>query len=139
MAYDEGGGKSLFNAGIALTERIDALQRAMNASRFNPLARNFDVGKFNYEVMITSLDGLLMEAWAKMSDPERKDAARIKNLVYNFLEVNPIITNQNGQTKINMQNYKKFMQLIDVYEKKVKIYLDGHNLNAPNMDEDEGL
>ena len=80
---EDGGKKSRFNAGVALTERIDALQRAINSARFNPIAMNMDTGTYNFMVMINANDGLLDEAWAKLSDKEKASGNRIKKLALN--------------------------------------------------------
>jgi hypothetical protein len=137
MSYEDTGGTSVFNAGILMTERIDSLQRAINAARFNPLAQNVEVGRFNYEIMVCANDGLLNECWSKLNAKEKVQGDRIRKIVITFLELNPIIVNANGETKVNRLNYKKFMELIDIYEKTNKIFLDAHRLNSPNVDDDD--
>lgn len=132
---------SKFNAGVALAERIDSLQRALNAARYNPLAYNFEVGKFNYEIMVISCDGLLNEVWSKLDEKERVYGERIRKLILGFMESNPITStkSKDGEIKVNTMNFKKFMALVDLYEKTDKIFLDEHNLNSPNFDDDDGL
>jgi hypothetical protein len=139
MGEDDEGKKSKFNSGVALAERLDQLQRALNSSRYNFLCQNPEVGKWNYEIFVTSLDGCLSEAWAKMTEKEKVDADRIQSLVHSFTEYNPIILNSNNEIRIHKENYRKFLELVKIYEKKVKIYLDKHNLNAPDSEDDEGL
>ena len=136
----EEGKKSIFNAGVAQTERIDDLQRAMNMARFNPLMVNPMMGIYNYEIMISAQDGLLEECWAKLTATERAKAERIKKVIHKVVNSNPIvIENSNGETKINRRNYEKFLELIDLYAKNNKILLDAHNLNSPDADEDDEL
>ena len=136
---DEDSKRSLFNAGVALAERIDQLQRAINMARFNPLAIDNNLGIYNYQVMVYSNDGLLQESWAKLTEKEKLEGKRIKNLVHNFIETFPLIKEVEGKPVIINHNYKKFCILITLYENKNKIFLDEHNLNAPNMDDDDGL
>lgn len=131
---------SRFNAGVALTERIDALQRAINAARFNPLATNPETMTMNYENMIAANDALFYEAWGKLKDDERELGQRIQKIIKRFLETNPPINKDaNGKMQINKNNYKKLLELINFYERKNKEFLDGHNLNAPNFEDDDDM
>jgi len=133
------GKKSVFNAGIAQTERIHSLQQALNAARFNLTAYNYEVNKFNYEVMVSSNDGLLMEVWSKLTCDEQVKGNRIRKIVTDFMKTFPIVYSNNGEYKINNKNLEKFKELIMVYEQINKVFLDVHNLNSPNYEADEGL
>lgn len=135
----EEGKKSLFNSGVAMTERIHALQQAINAARFNLTAYNYEVNKFNYEVMVSSNDGLLMEVWSKLTSDEQKKGERVRKLVSEFIRTFPIVYSNNGEYKINNKNLEKFKQLIVMYEQMNKIFLDVHNLNSPNFEDDDYL
>ena len=137
MDYEDNK-QSRFNAGIALTERIDSLQRAINAARFNPLQTNQDTMTLNYEVMVSANEGLLAEAWAKLNKEEQALADKIRLTIRQVLEVYPPISqDKNGEAQLNPQNYQKFLELINFFEKKNKEFLDTHNLNAPNQDYDD--
>lgn len=137
---DEGSKISRFNAGVAQAERIDVLQRAINMARFNPLVVDMNTQTYNYEVILNANDGLLLEAWAKLTEAEKKQADKIYNLAHGFKKTFPIIMqNNNGDQTINRQNFEKFMEILNTYEKKNKVFLDEHSLNSPNMDDDEGL
>lgn len=129
--------KSLFNAGIAMTERIHHLQVALNAARFNPIAFNAEANRFNYEIMVSANDGLMYEVWSKLDDNEKKKVDRIKNLIHTFLDNNAIVGKINEEYSINKTNLKKFYVLIDLYEKTNKELLDEHNLNSPTMEDDD--
>jgi hypothetical protein len=132
--------KSKFNAGVALTERIDGLQCAINAARFNPLKVNFDTMTYNYEIMISANDGLLKEVWAKLSPKEQEFAERIRKAINNYMKSFPIISvTGEGKTSINQKNYARALELIDFYERMNKNFLDVHSLNAPDFEDDEGL
>lgn len=139
MGYDDANEnkKSVFNAGIAQTERIDALQRAINAARFNPLMKNFDTGTFNYEVMISSNEALLYEAWAKLNKDEKDRAERVRLTIIGFMKHHsPLIPNREGGLVLNTENYEKLLELLNLYEKMNKELLDAHNLNAPTAEEE---
>ena len=133
---DQEGSKSKFNAGVAMAERLDAMQRAINVSRFNPLAPNPQTGKFGYEVMLSANDSLLNECWAKLSKSEQTEGVRMRKIVHLFIKLRPPITKINQELKIKHQNYEELLELLDAYEKMNKTFLDKHDLNAPNRDED---
>lgn len=140
MGYDSEGKQSVFNAGVAMAERIDFLQRAINAARFNPLAMNPETQTFNYQIMIDANDALLNEAWSKLTEKEKTQARRIRKLVKEFVMIKPIVSRSNkGEMRVNNENYLRFMELIDIYEKINKELLDAHSLNSPDSDDDDGL
>lgn len=137
MDYEEEK-QSKFNAGVALTERLDALQRANNAARFNPIMKNFETGTYNYEVMIASCDGLLNEAWDKLTKKEKELGLRLSKMIHKQIKYfPPIEMDDKGNVNINVNHYEKALQLIDFYEKKTKEWLGSHNLNSPNLEDDE--
>jgi len=132
--------KSKFNAGVLLTSRLHELQATINMCRYNPMAPNLQTGRFNYEVMISALDSLLNECWAKLSPTEQKEGYRMQNLINKFVKFRPPITTANKELKVNNKNHEDLMKLLDLYEKMIKTFLDTHDLNAPNREEDdEGL
>lgn len=138
---DEDTKHSRFNAGVALAERIDMMQKAINMARFNPLAVNPETQTYNYQIMLEANNSLLAEAWAKLTEKEQVEADKIFKLANGFEKIFPIVNNNsNGTVTINRQNFEKFKYILTHYERKNKIYLDEHSLNAPNMDDDdEGL
>lgn len=130
--------RSRFNAGIAQTERIDALQRAINSAKFNPLMRNFETGTFNFEVMISAADCLGREGWDKFSKTEREDLEKIEKLTKTWVKTFfPIAQERNGDFRINQKHLETFLKFYDMWEKELKILLGKHDLNAPTRDEDE--
>lgn len=140
MAYNDEGSQSRFNAGIALTERIDALQRAINAAKFNPFMRNFETGTFNYEILITCLDNMIAEGWDKFSSTEKEHCLRMLEVLNNLKQILPPISfNKDGEYKINMANYNNFINFFGKCERKIKEYYGNHDLNSPKKDDDDGL
>lgn len=141
MSYEEEGEKSIFNAGVAQAERIDSLQRAINASRFNVLAVNPETMTYNYQVIIDANNGLLDEAWAKLSDDEQKLGLKLKKLINDFIEIKPpmkkITNGMSEEMKINKDNYKDMLKLIDIYSRTIKEFLNSHDMNSPSKDEDD--
>lgn len=136
--YSDEGFKSVFNAGVAMAERIDSLQRVINTARFNITSYNPDVSRFNYEVWISAIDSLLNEAWAKLTGNEKEAGEKIRALVVETLKWHPpMIRGKNGDYKFNKDNMERLMRLVDIYEKNVKVYLDNHDLNNPNKDDDD--
>jgi len=132
--------KSRFNAGVALAERLDALQRAINAARYNPLMVNPETGTYNYENIYSSFHSLTDEAWGKLSDGEKQHCLRLLNVAEQYKKVcPPIKLDKNGTTKINAKNFEQYMNFLNHAVRKAKEFLDRHNFNAPDSDgDDEG-
>jgi hypothetical protein len=89
--------------------------------------------------MINANDGLLDEAWGKLTDTERDKGLRIKKLVKDYAETNPPIVMRNGELVINRKSYSNLMTILDIYCQLIKDFLDSHNLNTPDDSGDEGL
>jgi hypothetical protein len=89
--------------------------------------------------MVSACDGLLLEAWGKLKAEEKKRGDRLRKVVRNFLEMHPIIKEFQGEVRIDTSNLKKFNELIILYEQTMKVFLDDHNLNAPNYEDNDGL
>lgn len=136
---DDDGRKSKFNAGVALVSRVDILQQMINSARMNPIAMDLQTMTYNFMVMINANDGLLDEAWGKLSDSEREKGLKIKNLARDYADTNPPIVMRNGELVINRKNYRNVMDIINIYCQMIKDFLDNHNLNAPDDSGDEGL
>ena len=64
----------------------------------------------------------------------------MQNLLGKFVKLRPPIAKVNNELKVNNKNYEELLKLLDIYEKMIKTFLDTHDLNAPNREEDdEGL
>lgn len=137
MGYDdEGGRQGRFNAGIAAAERLDSLQRVINSARFNPLLVQPETQTYKFQVMKDAIDGLVGEGRAKFSEAEQLECNKLKDLVELFLKYNYPITPTKDGPKVNPLYYEKLMKLLCIYENKVKGFLDIHNLNNPNAEDD---
>lgn len=142
MVYDEYNKQSVFNAGVAQAERIDSLQRAVNMARFNPQEINQDTRTFNYQVMISSLDSLAMEAWSKATAAEQKLLTSMNSVIHSMSNAFPILIenmNHRGQMELewDVNNFNKLMKTLMIYEKIIKDVLDAHSLNSPTKDDDD--
>ncbi len=121
--------KGIFNSATATAETIASLTRTMNSARFNPLIMNQELMKMNYEVWASSCDSIFMECYASLSVEERLEGEKLKMLVSNYLKYKPImVSSHNGETRVHNENYSKFLELINLYEKKMRIFLDKHRL-----------
>ena len=102
--------KSRFNAGVALAERIDALQRTINSARFNPLQINPDTQTYNYEIIIECNHALVNEAWDKLNKDEREIALRLRNVLKAFNKAYPVILISNsGEMQINKKIMRRWL------------------------------
>jgi hypothetical protein len=139
---EEESKKSLFNAGVAQAERIDSLQRAINAGRFNLIDRNIDTGTRNYEVIIAALDSLINECWGKATSKEKIKLGQIYQIVKFRIKTSPPVILASDEEvgyveRIDHNNLDTVIRLIDIYERYIREVLDAHNLNAPNRDMDD--
>lgn len=138
MADYDDAKKSRFNAGIAQTERIDSLQRAINGAKFNPLMKNFETGTYGYEIIMDALDVMIDEGWEKFTTKEREIVLRMNKVLRSMHKFFPPISlDKDNVQSINKINYDKFMEFARMFGRKLKEYYGNHDLNAPNYDEDD--
>ncbi len=131
--------KSKFNAGVAHAERIDALQRAINVAKFNPLGQNGETGTFNYQVMMSGADCLVAEGWEKFTPKEKIVMAKMTKIMKGLHKhFPPMDSDRHGQLIINQKNYEGFLNFFEIYERKLKELYGEHHLNSPSKDEDDG-
>lgn len=138
---DDYNKQSVFNAGVAQAERIDVLQRALNGARFNPQQFNPETETFNYQIMIDSLNGLMMECWSKAKESEQKEMNRLRNLLHDYIIVSPpirIATSTKGEVYYwDTVVYQSILKLLSYYEQLIRDVLDAHGMNSPNRDDDD--
>ncbi len=145
MPEDSSGSNSRFNAAIAQMERIDSLQRAMNAARFNKFLVNEETMTYNYQVTISSIKGLYQEISKKLSDKEKKEFNRkLKKVEYLLSKYPPVVSINKGrlnqlQTVIDSVASKIFEEELDNLEEYIRNLADSHGYNSPDDDDDEGL
>lgn len=141
MGYDDNSKISVFNAGVALAIRLDSLQKALNAARFNLQQFNPETETFNYQIMIDSLNSLRMESWSKLDKDEKVNLQRVDKLVKSFIKfrapINEITTTTGKSYSWNPENFTALVELLDIYERLIKDALDRHALNSPNRDDDD--
>lgn len=130
--------RSKFNAGIAFAERIDGLQRAINAAKFNPLASNMETGTFNYENLVVCADALISEGWDKFTPKEKELLVRMEKIMKDTLKYFPPVGfSKGGEPKLIKENYDKLLVFFSLFERKIKEIYGLHNLNNPTMDGDD--
>ena len=132
---------SKFNAGALQMQRLHDLQQNINESNANLLAFNVEMNCWNYELLFSRLNSLFQEASSKLTQAELKDGIEIQKCIRDHLKKHPIYERLETpdkdkiRTKINNDNWDKFQELIFLYEKEVRGYLEKHKLNAPPEDE----
>src|SRR3990167_5266353 len=82
---------AVFNAGIAQSERIHHLQEQINLSRHNPFLINPMTMTYSFQNIISSLNGLLMEAWGKLNQGERALGNKLRQAIEIILIKYPIV------------------------------------------------
>lgn len=141
------GESSQFNAGLLQMKRIHETQDLLNRANLNPQSFNDEVGVYNFEIIISSINSLLNESSPKLGSVERVEAEAMRDAIRFFLNKYPIYELKNGikggnsraSTKFNEKNWKVLQKQIIIYETLVRRLLDKHELNSPNKRDDEGL
>ena len=98
------GKTSKFNAGILQMQRIHDLQERLNLAKINPLAYNEDLGLFNYEVILNTINALYLEAESKLATKEKEEAVKLKKALEIFLERKPV----HPETRMTQYPYQMF-------------------------------
>lgn len=134
--------KSAFNAGIGQTMRVHELQLLINSCRVNPLLFSDKYQARHFQIIVNCLDSLAFEVFPKCDDKEKEQLAKIKTIVRENLMKNPVFRrwkSQEGEgTIVVPENWANVWKNIENYEEFVRILLDNHGLNAPDI-EGEGL
>lgn len=141
------GESSQFNAGLLQMKRIHEIQDLLNKASLNPQAFNDEVGVYNFEIILSSINSLLHESSPKLGKVERLEAESMRDSIKLFLVNHPIFElkknlnagNSRLTNKFNKKNWKVLEKWIVAYETFVRHLLDKHELNSPNKVEDEGL
>lgn len=141
---NEEGRISEWNEGNFKSIRLHEIQDSINKLRLNPLM--ITEGKFNYIWLIHNIDILCGEGYSKYSKTERKEVDEIQELLYQACENLPptlVVENEGiaGKEKtftVHKERYQKLMELITIFERKVKDYNDKHGLTSPNKEEHGG-
>jgi len=141
-AYSEEGINSKFNAGMLQMQRIHKLQDEMNNLNKNLIAVDIETGLRNYEVLVNCINSLFQEVSPKLSDKEKVEGLKTKELVECFLEKRPIhsdrtatINSHKKYVQFNKDNFKQGKKIIFMWEFMVRNYLEKHKMNSPPDDE----
>jgi len=140
------GKESSFNEAVLKMQRLHETQRLINILRINMLDYNYLWNKYNYQVVFENLKSLLLECSGKMSDAENLEGDRVKNIIEDLDEHQPIfqkinissIAEQKTFKQFNNDNWKRLRKLLFDFEMFVRKMLEIHGLSSPNV-QDEAL
>lgn len=141
---EETGLVSKWNEASLKSERLHETQVIMNSLKTDPLA--ITNGKFNYVWLVYHIDILYHEGYSKYSAKEREDVDKTRKLIFDVIEyVTPtrVVQNQSmaGSVQsfsVDREKYNKMMDLILIFERKVKDANDKHGLTTYNEEEEGG-
>ena len=140
------GYESVFNEAALKMKRIHESQNVINSLSVNLLMHNNIVGKRNYEIVCSELITLFHEVSGKLSDKEKIEGKRWRDLLISTLEVKPIYEieyqdNMDGLSKYekhNKKNWEFLRKIIFEFGDLVREYLEKHGMSAPNQESDGG-
>lgn len=130
---------STFNeAGFQMT-RLHELQRSMNTFRINPFTKTHSPYQYDFELWAACIDGLYLEASAKLNKTEDEEAMDLLNAARQ--KMSALLVVQDTSTWGTLANRKKMYEIRQALfnaEKKIRLLLDEHGLGSPNADDTSG-
>jgi len=143
---EDTGYESAFNEAALKMKRIHESQDVINSMSVNLLMHNYVAEKYNYEIVCAELINLFHEVSGKLSDKEKTEGKRWRDLLIITLEVKPIFTleYQDGlgerkkYNKHNSENWTFLRKIIFEFGDMIREYLEKHGMSAPNQESDGG-
>jgi len=143
---EDNGYESAFNEAALKMKRIHESQNVVNSLSVNLLMYNPIAQKYNYEIVCAELITLLHEVSGKLSDNEKKEGKRWRDLLISVLEIKPIYTKEYNESLGNLKSYDKhhpenwkyLRKIIFEFGDLIREYLEKHGLSAPNQESDGG-
>lgn len=82
--------KVIFNEGVAITYRLDEIQKQITICSLNPGAMNVVYNTFNYKLWIKWLTALQREISPDLTEPESKKGDELRKAIVTFEKEFPI-------------------------------------------------
>ena len=135
---DPNGKVSEWNEATLKIVRLHEIQATINLLKVDPMARAD--GKFHYELLLRMIDNLYGEGFSKYTPNEKKEVDKIQKLAKKLIRELPphqlIISESHSapkrKYKINQENLDMLMDVLDMFERKVKELNDDHGLTTKN-------
>jgi hypothetical protein len=128
--------KSTFNAGISFAERTAKLQEVLNDCRVDPLLIPPGFTQPCYMITLKTITSLWLEISPKANKIEKEVVESIKKLTEDYIKSYPICSvNHEGKTTLIQKNIDKINELLEEFERRVRIVLENHDLNSPNKED----
>ncbi len=136
---------SKFNEAALKMLRIHELQRTINTVNANLLAFNPELGRYNYELHLSTNYSLMMEVLPKLKEndkiKEQTAVLNFYNLIYDNMIKNPIYRSKkirDGTTIISkapdMDAFNELRQRLVHFEALIRKLLEKHGLGTPARD-----
>ena len=117
--------------------RLNRLQSAMNEFRINPFSKVHSFYQWDFELWAACVDGLYLEISPKLTDQEDEEAIellkKVREEITKLLMVRDIST---WGMKVHRDKMWKIREALFNVEKKIRKFMDAHNLGSPNADDD---
>lgn len=118
MGWNDSG-KVIFNEGVAITIRLDNIQREITQCSLNPSAMNVKYNEFNYKVWLRLLTALLREISADISKKKTNDKKTKEKMISEF-EFAENIRKSIKKFEIKYPVYKTIKLKVPPYTNKIK-------------------
>lgn len=131
---------SVFNAGVGKAIRLDNLITRYNNASLNPMAFDYVIRQYNFQIMFATLDRLYKEAIGKADENEKKLCEPKIKAIALFMQKYPVVTlNGNNKQVINYNNWLILEKSLKELEDDIRIVLDAHDLDTPTKQRYMGL
>ena len=145
-ATDESTILSEWNEAAFQMRRLDVLQSTINQVSLNlPVFYELS-GDYGYNIKLRAVSQLLAEVDSKLTEPERTAALAKKKIVVEFLKKHPIHESKTDCRKptrkiitLNRIDLFELDDLLDDYDRHVRMFLETHHIRSRKEDDEEGL
>ena len=137
------GASSKYNEAFLKMHRFHDLQKLSALARINPLAINPIYNIYNYQIILSSNDSLLLEVWGKLTDDEKNNILGLKNAIESIIKKYPIHENKKNfalnknELRINNSNWNVLSRALFDYETKIRELISRTKYDSPDYDMDE--
>ena len=145
--FNEEGLVSEWNEALFKMKRLHQVQTEINIAKMNPLGKNRAIGRWNFEIWFSLVCSLFEEGYSKYKQEEIEEIDNLKKTIEDLLETKHPYEVVNSakyggkfvkNNKLIKENWLLLKKIIEIMERKVKIYNDQHGLSTKNKENKDG-
>ena len=135
------GFTSKFNEAFLKMHRIHKLQDSIIQCSFNLQGYNENVLAFNYQIVLSCVNGIMKEVWGKLTEDEREEVTKKRLAIEGFIKKHPIHeniknqTNNKSNTRFNKLNWEVLEKYLLEYDLYLRELLTRTGYDSPNNED----